>query len=87
MIITSKYFGPTDSRGSHVKTYSGANTTKRFAWDHALSPEKNHEAAALNHFHAVMGKDAPKRFNIRSYTLPDASNHAMVHIIIEAGRS
>lgn len=83
MIITSNYFGPTDTRDSHVKTYSGAGTTIRTPWDHALDADANHRAAAFAHFTKVMGKDAPKRVKHIARTLPDACNHAMVHIIEE----
>lgn len=83
MIITSKYLGPTDSRGSRVATYSGAKTVRYTPWDHALDTQRNHERAAEAHYAAVMGKDAipPNESCITTRALPDASNHQYVHTI------
>lgn len=43
--IETRYFGPTNYRGSRVKAISQA-TTVTVVWDHALNPEDNHAAAA-----------------------------------------
>lgn len=43
--IQTKYFGPTDSRGSRVKVWAQAGV-RYFSWDHALNPDQNHAAAA-----------------------------------------
>ena len=43
--ITTKYLGPTNSRGSRVKATCQAGSVT-VSWDHALSSEQNHTAAA-----------------------------------------
>ena len=44
--ITTKYFGPTDSRGSRVKATAQAGSVT-IPWDHALNSPDNHAAAAF----------------------------------------
>jgi len=43
--ITTKYLGPTNSRGSRVKARCQAKSLT-VPWDHALDPTENHKAAA-----------------------------------------
>lgn len=43
--IQTKYFGPTNAKGSRVKVWAQAGV-KYFGWDHALNPDENHAAAA-----------------------------------------
>jgi len=46
-IITTKYLGPTNHRGSRVKaTHTGNYTSVTLGYDHALDSEGNHLAAA-----------------------------------------
>lgn len=80
MIITTKFFGPTETKSSRVIAYSGADEHgTSFPWDHALGPTENHKLAAAKRFAKTNPATAIK--SSRSYTLPDASNHAMVHIL------
>jgi hypothetical protein len=44
--ITTKYLGPTNSRGSRVKATASAGSVT-LSWDHALDSDENHRAAAL----------------------------------------
>lgn len=45
--IATKYFGPTNFKGSKIKAYSEAFPRGMFvSWDHALGVEENHDAAA-----------------------------------------
>jgi hypothetical protein len=43
--IETKYIGPTDHRGARVKASAEAGSVT-VPWDHALSSEANHDAAA-----------------------------------------
>lgn len=44
--ITTKYFGPTNTRGSKIKaTAAGGSVT--ISYDHSLSMEENYKAAAI----------------------------------------
>ncbi|MDK4729358.1 hypothetical protein [Rhizobium phaseoli] len=43
--ITTKFFGPTNYRGSRVKATAEAGSIT-VSWDHALNSEQNHDAAA-----------------------------------------
>lgn len=46
--ISTKYFGPTDHRGSRIKAQaSGAKTTYWHDWDYSRHVELNHRSAAL----------------------------------------
>lgn len=55
--IHTRYFGPTNTRGSRVKAYSEAFPRGiSVPWDYALNSEENHMAAAKN-FATVKGWD------------------------------
>lgn len=43
--ITTKFLGPTDTRGSRVKATAGAGSIT-VGWDYALNSRENHAAAA-----------------------------------------
>ena len=43
--ITTKYFGPTNTRGSRVKAQAQAGSVT-IHWDYALNSDDNHKAAA-----------------------------------------
>ena len=43
--ITTKYFGPSNVKGSRVKATASAGSIT-LHWDHALNAEQNHTAAA-----------------------------------------
>lgn len=43
--IETRYYGPTNSRGSRVAAICQAGKVT-VHWDHALNPEQNHAAAA-----------------------------------------
>lgn len=45
--ITTKFFGPTNFRGSRVKASDGDGQQITLGWEHALSSEENHDRAAL----------------------------------------
>jgi len=87
MVLTTKYSGPTNTRGACVLVYCGAEKrAKRVAWDHALDANENHAAAAahvairLDMRHAS-AQVTPEIASHESYELPDACNHSRVHII------
>ena len=61
--ITTKYIGPTNSRGARVKATCDAGTIT-ISWDHALNTEGNHDAAALA-LVRKLGWDAPDRTHVR----------------------
>ena len=44
--ITTRYVGPTNSRGARVIARSVAMGTKAIAWNYEISPYQNHETAA-----------------------------------------
>jgi hypothetical protein len=44
--ITTKYLGPTNSRGARVKAKAQAGSVT-VSWDDALDANENHDAAAL----------------------------------------
>ncbi len=53
IVITTKYIGPTNSRGSRVKAVTGDNNpstgkpaTLTISWDCSLNSADNHKAAA-----------------------------------------
>jgi len=45
--ITTKYFGPTNHRGSRIKADAGMKRTCWFDYDNAMSSGGNHDAAAI----------------------------------------
>lgn len=48
LIITTKFLGPTDTKGSRIKaTINGVNISKTVGYDYALNSLDNHAAAAL----------------------------------------
>lgn len=53
-VITTKYVGPTDKRGSRVVVNSWRGR-KTYGWDNALSSDENH-AVAAGHFVAMINK-------------------------------
>ncbi len=44
--IMTKYYGPTNTRGSRIKAWCSGGSVS-VTYDHALSSEANHDAAAL----------------------------------------
>lgn len=44
--ICTKYFGPTNSRGSRIQAKSASGKTITVPYDHALDAFENHEKAA-----------------------------------------
>lgn len=50
--ITTKYFGPTNHRGSRVKASADAGSIS-VPWDHALNAQQNHTAAAQALIHQL----------------------------------
>lgn len=73
--ITTKYRGPTNSRGSRiiVRAQAGRMTVP---WDHALDVEENHDAAARA-FIARWGWGSDGRRWVRG-CLPDGSGNVYV---------
>ncbi len=63
--IVTKYLGPTDYRGGRVsvRTQRGRRV---YGWNHALSPERNHEAAAEQY-----ARDAGWHGRLQGGGLPD----------------
>jgi hypothetical protein len=46
MLITTKFMGPTNARGSRVKATSATGKSIYFPWEHCVDADSNHEAAA-----------------------------------------
>lgn len=44
--ITTKFIGPTNTRGSRVKAFLPSGLSVTLSWDHALNSEENHARAA-----------------------------------------
>lgn len=57
-VVTTRFLGPTDHRGSRVKATSGSGKTITVGWDHALSITENHAAAAAAIVFKVLGLTA-----------------------------
>ena len=87
MVLTTKYSGPTNTRGAYVLVYYGGERhAARVAWDHALDSNKNHAAAAahvacIRYARHASTQQTPSIASHESYELPDACNHSRVHII------
>ena len=47
--IVSKYYGPTNHRGSRIKTETGAGHVMWHSWNYGLDPCENHYVAAERH--------------------------------------
>lgn len=45
MIITAKFLGPTNTKGSRIKVSGHKSGAKYYQWDHALNPGDNYEQA------------------------------------------
>jgi hypothetical protein len=45
--ITTKYHGPTDTKGSRISATTTGGKRKFYAWDHALNVDQNHIKAAM----------------------------------------
>lgn len=45
-IITTKYLGPTNARGSRIQAKSASGVAVTVSYDHALNSDENHAAAA-----------------------------------------
>lgn len=78
--ITTRYAGPTNTRGARVIARSVAAGTKAIAWNYALSPYQNHEAAALSvareqDFIAWTDAEVP------SAALPDGSGYVFLFAV------
>ena len=78
--VTTRYAGPTNSRGARVIARSVAGT-KAIAWNYALSPYQNHDAAALSVAREqelmvwTSDEDAP------SAALPDGSGYVFLFAV------
>lgn len=46
--ITTKYSGPTNSKGSRVSAVSSGGLRLSLSWDDALNSEENHTLAAIS---------------------------------------
>lgn len=44
--ITTKFIGPTNTRGSRVKAFLPSGLSVTLSWDHALEVDENHHKAA-----------------------------------------
>lgn len=73
--ITTKYLGPTNSRGSRVKASAQAGSIT-VEWDDALNPPDNHAAAALAFAQKYDWDKHAKR--MIGGALPDGSGYAFV---------
>lgn len=79
MILTTKYSGPTDTRGSRILVYVGSRKAKQVHIDPAWDSCEMHEKAALY----VARKLRPELGWIvaTNLALPDGNNHDRVVIL------
>ena len=75
IVLTTRYFGPTDTIGSRIRVSIG--TKKRYiSWDYALNLEENHRAAAM----AVLEEFHPGTWEVNQASLPTTNHEAYVFI-------
>lgn len=46
MLITTKFMGPTNTKGSRIKATSASGKSKTVRWEYAADVDSNHEEAA-----------------------------------------
>ena len=76
--IVTKYFGPTNARGSRIKAKAQAGSVTVY-WDHALNSEENHRVAAMA-FVKKWGWDEWKNGRWEGGALPDDTGYAFVWV-------
>ena len=73
--ITTRFAGPTESRGSRIIVKSQAGR-KTVAWDHALDASENHARAAYLYARSLGWVTDPKRMS--GGGMPDGSGYCWV---------
>lgn len=87
--ITTKYAGPTNTRGSRILVKSWIKN-KSVGWAYSLNSEDNHKAAALQLVQAINADRVEKGHGdyqwqiIASGSLPDGKGNAYVIDLVEA---
>ena len=76
--ITTKFLGPTNTKGQRVKATCAARSII-VSWDYGLNPDENHDAAAQE-LVRVMGWDKACYGHIVGGGLPDGSGNAYVFV-------
>jgi len=77
--IVTKFFGPTNSRGSRVKAKCQAGSVT-LSWDHALNLDGNHDAAAQA-LASKLGWDRKEYYGkMVSGSLPDGTGNVYVFV-------
>ena len=65
--ITTKYLGPTNSRGSRVAARSVSGRSRTVPWDHALNPDGNHDLVANLLAGEILHREFGRLVNILDY--------------------
>ena len=80
-IITTKFFGPTNSKGSRVQVKTWMKT-HYVSWDHALNSEENHSVAVAHVVYELnkeRGRDSLASWSIvGGGMMPDDSGYGFV---------
>jgi hypothetical protein len=75
--IQTKYFGPTNTRGSRIVAQCAAKRVS-VPYEHSMSAEENHLAAAY-HLQVALGWVGERYGELRTGTLADGS---YVHVLV-----
>lgn len=87
--ITTKYAGPTNTKGSRVLVKSWLKS-KAVSWNHALNTEENHKAAAQTLINVLNAERVRKGYGdyawviIAAGSLPDGTGNAYIIDLIES---
>lgn len=76
--IVTKFFGPTNSRGSRIKAASWAGSIT-VSYDHSLDVEENHKAAAI----ALINKKGWNSWKDGKWVMggsPDTTGYCFVNV-------
>lgn len=86
--ITTKYAGPTNTRGSRVIVKSWIKN-KSVGWAHSLNAEDNHKAAALQLVQAINAERIEKGYGdyqwqiVAGGGMPDGKGNAYIIDLVE----
>ena len=75
MIITAKFLGPTNTKGSRIKVSGHKAGAKYYQWDHALNPVDNYRRA----FREYLTSELYMTFPQRTWVM-DSTDNGMIAI-------
>ena len=80
MMITTKFTGPTNNRGSRIKATNNSGKTKTIDWNHANNSDKNHaEVAMLLANHMIADGACPPDLWIRRWNKDGSCVHVGIY--------